>query len=120
MLRRVALISAALLSAATLYKLPRPKFRHLPEFHKFFKTHIYHPMPASCDSNRPYLGCSIRALESGEGMIVLVVNSGSPAESSGITRGDIIIEIQGVKIQNINDFRQAITLGTELVFTVLR
>lgn len=53
-------------------------------------------------------------------MIVLVVNSGSPAESSGITRGDIIIEIQGVKIQNINDFRQAITLGTELVFTVLR
>lgn len=70
--------------------------------------------------NQRYLGCSIRALESGAGMIVLIVNSGSPAEASGIKRGDVILEIEGQKIQNIGDYRTATAPGGKLSFKVMR
>ena len=80
------------------------------------------PPPSSVVSaeNQRYLGCSIRALESGAGMIVLIVNSGSPAEASGIKRGDVILEIEGQKIQNIGDYRTATAPGGKLSFKVMR
>ncbi len=53
-------------------------------------------------------------------MIVLIVNSGSPAQASGILRGDVITDIAGVRVRNINDFRSAVAKGGPLEFTLLR
>jgi S1-C subfamily serine protease len=41
------------------------------------------------------------------GMMILLVNSESPAWHSGLKVGDIILEIDGVKVNNINDYYAA-------------
>ena len=41
-------------------------------------------------------------------MEVVLVNTESPAWHSGIKVGDIIIEIEGKTINNIQDYKQAI------------
>ncbi len=43
-----------------------------------------------------------------EGMMVLLVNTESPAWHAGLKVRDIIIEIDGVSVNNINDYYGAI------------
>ena len=62
---------------------------------------------ALCDeieSGRPYLGCSLRSMIDKAGMMILLVNSESPGSIAGLKVGDILIEIDGHKINNINDY----------------
>lgn len=56
------------------------------------------------ESERPYLGCSLRSMIDKPGMMILLVNSESPAWQAGLKVGDILIEIDGIKINNINDY----------------
>lgn len=55
---------------------------------------------------RPYLGCSIRQKE--EGMQIVMIRSGSPAEKAGLAIRDIILEIDGQKTCSINEYYSAI------------
>lgn len=57
---------------------------------------------------RPYLGCSIRKKD--EGMQIVMIKSGSPAELKGLLVRDIILEIDGQKITSINEYYSAIGL----------
>lgn len=42
-------------------------------------------------------------LEEDEGVLVSDVTPGSPAEKAGITRGDVIVEFEGKKIEDVSD-----------------
>lgn len=57
---------------------------------------------------RPFLGCSLRSLVDKPGMIILMVNTDSPAWHAGLKKADILLEIDGVEIHNINDYYAAI------------
>jgi predicted metalloprotease with PDZ domain len=58
-------------------------------------------------NEQPYLGCSIRQ-KGDDGLQVVMVKSGSPAERAGLKVKDIIIEIDGKKIESINEYRAAV------------
>jgi S1-C subfamily serine protease len=45
---------------------------------------------------RPYLGCSIRSQMDKPGMMVLLVNTDSPAWHANMKVGDILLEVNGV------------------------
>ncbi len=58
---------------------------------------------------KPYLGCSIRANEDGvQGMKILLIKSDSPAERAGLKPKDIILEINGKPVRNINEYNAAV------------
>ena len=67
--------------------------------------------PASPNVERPYLGVSLRSMIDKPGMMVLLVNTDSPAWHAGLKVGDIILEIDNQKVNNITDYYAAI--GTE-------
>ncbi|TNV75265.1 hypothetical protein FGO68_gene7558 [Halteria grandinella] len=71
---------------------------------------------------RPYLGCSLRSMLDKAGMMVLLVNTESPAWHAGLKVGDIIIEIDGVKINNIKDYYVAMASNKKQtrIFKVIR
>ncbi|HPD18297.1 MAG TPA: DegQ family serine endoprotease [Candidatus Goldiibacteriota bacterium] len=47
-------------------------------------------------------------ISKGEGVVVISVGSGTAAEDAGIMRGDIIHEINGKHIKNVEDFNNAV------------
>ena len=61
-----------------------------------------------CESNLPYLGCSIRSQNDKPGMEIILVNSESPAWHAGIKIGDILLEIENKVVNNIGDYRAVI------------
>ena len=51
---------------------------------------------AFADANdRPYLGCSLRSMNDSPGMMVLLVNTDSPAWLAEMKVGDVLLEIEG-------------------------
>ncbi|MCU0573115.1 MAG: ChaN family lipoprotein [Syntrophobacteraceae bacterium] len=54
---------------------------------------------------RGRLGVMVRALEKGKGLEVLAVAPESPAETSGIQAGDVILVVNGVEIETIEDLQ---------------
>ncbi len=44
------------------------------------------------------------------GVVIAAVEAGSPAEASGLKRGDVLVEIGKRKVQNVSDVRNAIGL----------
>lgn len=57
----------------------------------------------------PYLGCSIRS--KGDGMQIIMIKSGSPAEKSGLKVKDVITEIDGKSVSSINEYYAAIGMN---------
>lgn len=55
-----------------------------------------------------------------EGMIILLVNSESPASKAGAKAGDILYKINGNVVNTINDFNQRIQLEGNYSFIVIR
>ena len=56
-----------------------------------------------------------------EGMVVLLVNTESPAWVAGLKVGDIILEIDSQPVNNINDYYSAIAIPNKpKVFKVER
>ena len=56
------------------------------------------------------------------GMMVLLVNTDSPAWHAGLKVGDVLVEIDGIKINNINDYYSAVaaTQSKKKVFVIIR
>ena len=62
-------------------------------------------------------------LEEARGILVSEVQNDSPAAKAGVEQGDVIIEVDGVELVNVNDLRNKIALivpGTETDVTVIR
>ena len=54
-------------------------------------------------NDRPKMGLKIEDTEKGDGVKVLSVEEGSAADKAGIKKDDIITELNGEKINNVND-----------------
>lgn len=62
-------------------------------------------------------------LDRAEGVLVSEVTKGSPAEKGGLKQGDVILEYNSKKVDNIATFRNAVSLmkpGSNLPLTILR
>ena len=62
-------------------------------------------------------------LDEARGLLVSEVQKDSPAEKSGVEQGDVIVELDGTELANVNDLRNRIALiipGTEAKLTVIR
>lgn len=55
----------------------------------------------------PRLGATIQDTEDGKGVTVDEVDAESPAAKNGLQKGDIITEINGKKVNNVGDAREA-------------
>ena len=62
----------------------------------------------SGESRMPYLGCSLRSLLDKPGMMILLVNSKSPASDAQLKVGDMIMEVDGNSTHCIKDYQLAI------------
>ena len=71
---------------------------------------------------RVYLGMSMRSMMDQPGMMILLVNTESPAWQADIKVGDILLEIEGRTINLINDLYAAVAdaHGKTLAFKVNR
>lgn len=61
-------------------------------------------------------------LKEGEGVLVSDVTPGSPAEKAGISRGDVIIEYEGKKVDEVTDLTTMAAVtepGTEVAMTLI-
>lgn len=70
-----------------------------------------------------YLGMSADETEGEQGIQVLGVKPGSPAEAAKLQKGDIVSAINGQAVKNLNDFQAAldqVAAGQKAQFTVLR
>ena len=71
-------------------------------------------------SARPWLG--VNSLEEDGRVKVMQVNEESPAQKAGISAGDIILQVNGEAVQNLEDFYRKLwhgQAGTEFRLTVL-
>ncbi len=62
-------------------------------------------------------------LERAEGVVITMVEPGSPAEEAGLRRGDVILEIDRKSIRKLSDYQKAITKlkkGKGVLFLVRR
>ena len=86
---------------------------------------------ATCQFNRPFLGVQYQMIarqtailnEIPEGAYVREVVEGSPADNAGLEGEDIIIKIDGVKLDDKNDLARAISkkkVGDTVTLTVWR
>lgn len=57
---------------------------------------------------RPKMGLSVEETESGEGLKVLEVTPGSPAEKAGVKKGDVLRKIGGKSLSGVDDIREAL------------
>jgi S1-C subfamily serine protease len=63
------------------------------------------------------------ALAVESGVLVLTVEGGSPAEKTGLTRGDVIVGFDGASVAGIDDLHRLLTsdrVGTRVLLEVLR
>ena len=56
--------------------------------------------------NQKKLGLTIQDLEEGEGVKVIAIEKESAAEKAGLQKGDILVSIGGIKIDNTDEARQ--------------
>ncbi len=85
---------------------------------------------AACDSDpvpppadRVYLGCSLRSMIDKAGMMILLVNTDSPAWHAGLKVGDILLEIDNQPVNNISEYYSAIADASQKkrkVFRIMR
>ena len=82
---------------------------------------------------RGWLGVSIQSLtpelakslgiKEAEGALIAGVDSGSPADKAGLKRGDLVVELNGKKITDVTNLRNAVAAtapGTRVDFKIIR
>jgi serine protease Do len=57
---------------------------------------------------RPKLGLQIQDLETGNGVKVLDIDEDTPAAKSGLKKNDVITEINGKELKNVDDLREKV------------
>lgn len=72
-----------------------------------------------------WVGVELENAESGSGMVVTAVVEGSPAEAAGIQRGDVLVSINGIQLNQDNEAalakaREAWKPGSEVTWTMTR
>ena len=77
---------------------------------------------AEAADDRPYLGCSLRSMMDSPGMMVILVNTESPAWHGEMKVGDVLLEIEGKPINQIKDYYESVAgaHGKRLRFLVNR
>lgn len=78
------------------FRFPDSSFRRNAPFRSPEQFYNLRPAPA-----KPKLGMRVQEKENGHGVTVLSVTAESPADKAGIQDGDIIIEINGQKINGV-------------------
>ena len=63
---------------------------------------------AERSGDRPHLGASLRSMLDQHGMMVLMVVTESPAWHANMKVGDIVLEIDGRQIDQIDDYYKAV------------
>jgi Do/DeqQ family serine protease len=94
---------------------------------------VFEQLGKSGTIHRGKLGVSIQpvtpeiaasmGLDDAKGVLVNVVEPGSPAERAGVRQGDVITRVEGVEIADPNQLRNRIAAmqpGTEVTLTVIR
>ncbi|MGH2647410.1 MAG: PDZ domain-containing protein, partial [Ginsengibacter sp.] len=79
------------------FKMPQmQRMENLPKMnYKYFFNH-----------NSPKLGLKIQDTEDGKGAKVLEVETGSAAEKAGLQKDDIITNVNGEEVNDVNDVRE--------------
>src|SRR5256885_14958578 len=81
------------------------------------------PAPAAV-GEQGYIGVQIKKNDNGDGILVVMAIAAGPADMAGIRGTDVIVKLNGKKVEGeLNDFVQAIRdtkPGETVVLTVLR
>ena len=77
------------------------KMPHMPDFPNKFNYR-------SWNNNNPRLGVKIEDIENGKGARILNVEQGSVADKTGLKKDDIITEINGEKVDNVDEIRESL------------
>lgn len=108
--RQALLVGATFTGVQVYYK---PRFTFLP-----FQRIAY------CDgkSQRPYLGCSLRSMNDSPGMVMMLVNTDSPAWHADLKVGDVLLSIDNQPVNKIADYYSAVEgkHGQKVEFVVER
>jgi serine protease Do len=88
------------------FKMPKmPKMPNLPN------TYNYNYKFGG--NNHPKLGVKIEDTENGGGVKILNVEDGSAADKAGLKKDDIITEINGEKVENVDEAREQLDEANE-------
>jgi S1-C subfamily serine protease len=55
-------------------------------------------------SKAGYLGIQVRSTDDGKEILILDVVAGSPAEAAGLKANDVIVQMEGEKVVNLEEF----------------
>lgn len=90
----------------------------------YYSAEDYDELLAENSGKRSGLGINVRATETGDGMTVVSVYNGSPANVAGVKAGDIITAVDGKKVSDTGTDNALKTLradeGTTVMMTVKR
>ena len=112
--RKLGVAKTTLLVGAAFYMYKGTPLNSFSRFTQLEPSACLEPSQQGIDpSSLPYVGCSIRSMNDKPGMEIVLVNSDSPAWHAGVKLGDILIEIDGKEVNNINDYRRALSLAKE-------
>jgi serine protease Do len=97
--------------ATTQATLDKNKTTYSKEWNRYFENgfadtngrYFFNTYP-----HKPKLGIQIQDIEEGNGVKVLDVDDDTPAEKAGLKEDDIIIEINGSAVKNVDDLREKI------------
>ena len=83
------------------FNFKMPKMPNLPNYNYNYNYKFG-------EHNPPKLGVKIEDTENGTGAKILNVEEGSAADKAGLKKDDIITEIDGEKVNNVDDIKQQI------------
>jgi serine protease Do len=72
----------------------------------------------SWNMSRPKLGASVKETEDSKGMEVTDIDEGTVAEKAGLKKGDIITEVDGKKVNTVEEIRDAVNDARDKTFTI--
>lgn len=74
-------------------------------------------------ADEDWLGCEVHSvtdeiarelgIEDGEGVVIIDVRSGSPADEAGFSRGDVIVSVGDQEVSSVSDFNRAVRAARE-------
>ena len=82
------------------FKFNMPQMPKMPNFPNTYYNYNF------WNKNHPKLGIKIEDTENGSGVKILNVDEGSAADKAGLKKDDIITEINGEKVDNVDETRE--------------